>query len=363
MSQDENNPWGSNGNDAGGDAGDSKTKGEGDKTPAPAPSPWLPGGTPGGGPSRRPSGLDDLLRKSPFGPRLPAIPGGSRIWMWVTLAIVGLWIATTSVHVLQATEEGVVTRLGSYSRTVGPGVSLTLPAPLESMEVLQTRAITAETIPANGGQNLVLTGDANIINLAYTVRWRIKSPVRFAFQLDNPQQTIRDAAESAMRETLANYTLSAAIGEGRGDIAQDVQRRLQAILDAYGSGVQITDVAINDSAAPQEVEDAFNAVSAAQQQADSDKNNARAYAQQSVQRARGAAAEFDQIYAQYRLAPDVTRRRLYYETMEQILYRAPKTVVESRGVTPYLALPDVRRAEPAPAAPAAAPAATTGTRP
>ena len=363
MSQDDNSPWGAGqqpGNDAdhagggnaGGDGGGKPPADPAGKTPTP--SPWLPDSdrSGGGGRPRRPGGLDNLLRKSAFSPHLPQLPDGAHIWRWAALAIAVLWVATTSVHVLQPTEQGVVTRLGSYARTVGSGVSFTLPAPIESMQVLATRSITAETIPANGGQNLMLTGDANIINLAYTVRWTIKSPARFAFQLEDPEQTIRDAAESAMRETVARFTLGEAIGEGQGDIATAARRRLQAILDAYASGVQIANVTITSSAAPQEVEAAFNAVSEARQQADSFQNVARADAQRSVQAARGAASEFDQIYAQYRLAPEVTRRRLYYETMEQILYRAPKTVVDSRGVTPYMALPDVRRATPAPAEPA-----------
>lgn len=338
MSNDTPNPWGTNDSDTAGDS-------------SPRPSPWLPESN--SDESQRPprrSNVDDILKRGPFGPNLPKMPGGRRAWMWGGAAVLALWIASTSVHVLDETEVGVVTQLGSFARTAGPGISLTLPAPLETMQTISTRN-QAMTIPSGGG---ILTGDGNIVNLAYTVRWGVKAPVRFAFQLDSPETAIRDAAESAMRATLANYTFDAAVGRGRTEIQQEVQRRLQDILDRYASGVAITDVSINDAAAPAEVRDAFNRVSVARSEAESAKNRSRAFAQESIQRARGAAAEFDALYAQYRLAPEVTRRRLYYETMEAVLQPAPKTVIDSR-VVPYLPLAGAQAAAtPAPAA--AAPA-------
>lgn len=294
-----------------------------------------------------------MLRRGPFGPQMPKLPGSRQMWMWGAVAIVALWIVSTSIHRLEAQEEGVVTTLGSYSRTVGPGISFTLPLPIERMQKVSVRAIRTETIPGNSTQNLVLTGDANIIDMDYSVSWSIKEPERYLFQIDNQQQTIRAAAESAMRATVANFTLGEAIGAGRTQIGSQVQQRLQAILDRYQMGVRVENIAVLNANPPVEVEEAFNNVNAARQRSESLLNEARAQAEQTLRRAEGEAAAFDKVYEQYRLSPDVTRRRLYYETMERILRRSDKTVVESRGTQPYLALPDVRRrATPPAAAPA-----------
>ena len=168
---------------------------------------------------------------------------------------------------------------------------------------------------------------------------------------------MRAVAESAMRAAVAGKNLTQAIGSGRGEIEAEVQTRMQALLDEYQSGVRVLGISIQKAAAPAEVDDAFKAVTAAQQEAQSNLNRSRAYAQQVIARAQGDATEFDKIYEQYRMAPDVTRRRLYYETMEQVLNRADKTIVQP-GVQAYLPLPEVRRqqqATPEPEAPAPAP--------
>jgi membrane protease subunit HflK len=348
---DGNGPW----NDSGKDKPASGGGGEPQRG-----SPWMPPSDPGDKPKpgRSPRGLEDMLRNGPFGPNLPAgLPQGNSLWLAIGGGLVALWIAFTSVHRLDPEEEGVVTRLGSYSRTLGPGIGFSLPAPFEHVVKVPVRQIQTDDFPQGSGQNLVLTGDQNIINLAYTVRWTIKDPERYLFQLDDPRGTLRDATESAMRATMANFGLAQAIGSGRTDIEQQVQERLQAILNSYASGINIEGVAIRDSGPPTEVEEAFNNVNAAKQQSESLRNQARAYAEQVQRRAEGDAAQFDSIYAQYRLAPEVTRRRLYYETMERILTKAEKTVVDSRGVVPYMALPEARRA--APTQPAAQPAAAS----
>ena len=353
-------PWG-----GGGPGDDNGGSGKGGKNGG---SPWLPsgggsGGGNGGGP-RRGGGLDDFFKRSPLGPNFPQLPGNRNWWLLGGIGIAGLWIALTSLHQLGSREEGVITRLGSYSRTVGPGLSFTLPAPFEIMAKVPSREIQTENIPDGGGQNLVLTGDANIINLTYSVRWNIRDPEMFLFQLDDPRATIRAAAESAMRATISGFPLESAITSGKGAIEEQVKQRLQRILDAYRSGIQIEGVAIRDASAPTEVAEAFNRVNVARQQAETYTNEARAYAEQVVRNAEGEAAAFDALYTQYRLSPDVTRRRIYYETMEQVLQRSEKTVVDSRGITPYMALPEVRRAPATPAAPAGgttAPAPAQGT--
>ncbi|MEQ1510031.1 MAG: protease modulator HflK [Sphingopyxis sp.] len=342
-------PWG----------GEDAPEGENGEAPPPKGSPWLPGGEAGRGNGARSRGFDEILKRSPFGPGLPQFSGGGKIWRWTLLAIALLWIGLTSVHSLEPEEDGVITRFGSYSRTVGPGVSLTLPLPIERLIKVPSRRVVTENIPANAGQNLVLTGDASIINLAYSVRWTVKQPERYVFQVEGQSETIRAAAESAMRASVANFTLAQAIGSGRTDIELQVARRLQAILDYYRMGVRIDGVSIRDSGPPTEVEAAFNQVNAARQTAESAANQARGYAARVVRQAEGEAADFDTIYEQYRQSPEVTRRRLYYETMEAVLTPSDKTIVASGGTVPYLPLPQVQRRPAPPRAPSPA-APTTG---
>lgn len=282
---------------------------------------------------------------------MPGLPQGKSLWLAIGGGLIALWIIFTSFHQLDRQEDGVIVRLGSYSRTVGPGLNWTLPAPFEYLIKVPVREGKTTDIPAGSGQNLVLTSDNNIINLTYTVRWSIKEPAHFLFQLDDSEDAIQSAAESAMRATIAAFTLEQAITTGKSAIEAQVQERLQRILDSYGAGVRIEGVTIRESAPPQEVEEAFNNVNVAKQAAAADANRARGYAEQVRQLALGEAARFDKVYVEYRAAPEVTRRRIYYETMERILARADKTIVDGRGVTPYLPLPEVRRSAP-PAVPA-----------
>jgi membrane protease subunit HflK len=148
-----------------------------------------------------------------------------------------------------------------------------------------------------------------------------------------------------MRASVAEQSLDQVLsGAGRADIEAAVRERMQAILDAYRSGIAVQGVEIEKTGPPERVIEAFNDVSAAQQDAETEINRARAYAQQLLARAEGDAGAFDRIYAEYRLAPEVTRRRLYYETMESVLADTDKTIVETEGgVTPYLPLPEVQR--------------------
>ncbi|WP_339548749.1 SPFH domain-containing protein, partial [Pseudomonas sp. RA_35y_Pfl2_P32] len=161
--------------------------------------------------------------------------------------------------------------------------------------------------------------------------------------------------QSAMRAVVATATLDEAIGAGRTAMEVKVQQAMQEILDRYNAGIRIQGVAIKGAQAPAQVADAFKEVSAAQQQAQSDIGRARGYAQQVLAKAQGEAAAFDVIYAQYKLAPEVTRRRMYYDTMEQVLSKSDKTIIESPGVVPYLPLPGMRRVPSAPSPAIAAP--------
>ncbi|WP_081944847.1 protease modulator HflK [Sphingopyxis sp. MWB1] len=356
ISQMANSPWGGGPKDSGdGDGGEGERKKPGPRNPWVTPDPI---DTNRGRKPRGPSALDELLRKGRGRMGGGGGPGGgggidfsdsAKYWKWGVLAGTGLWLAISSFHVVPPEKEGVVTRLGSYSRTVGPGVKFTFPAPIERIRMEDVRAIRTMPIgsPNASDENFVLTRDQSLVDLAYEVRWSVRDPELFFFQLADPEGTIREVAESAMRATVANFDLVQAIGPGRVDIEAQVQRRMQALLDQYRAGVMIQGIAIRQADPPSQVDEAFKEVTAARQERESAINRSRAYEQQVLERARGDTAAFDKIYEQYKLAPEVTRQRLYYETMENVLSNVDKTIVEPRGVNTYLPLSELqRRARP-----------------
>ncbi|MEH3047473.1 protease modulator HflK [Sphingomonas adhaesiva] len=329
-------------------------------------NPWS---VPPGGrrPTNKPTALDDFLKKARGGgggfggggngggPQLPLGANARALWMIGAALLVGLWVIFTSVHQIGPQQRGVVTYLGRYSGELEPGIRVTLPAPFVNVVKVDVEQVRTDEFPQDGGE-MVLTGDQNIIDLAYTVRWRVSDARNYVFEIKDPQQTVRATAESAMRAVLATTTLTEAIGAGRTTIEARVAQMMQQILDSYQAGVRVQGVSIKQASAPSQLADDFNAVTAAQQEAVGNLNNARSYSQQVIARAQGEASAFDQVYEQYRLAPEVTRRRMYYETMEAVLARTDKTIVETPGVTPYLPLDRARRL-PEPGAQEAAPAA------
>jgi membrane protease subunit HflK len=315
-------------------------------------NPWQPGGN--AAPPRRSANIEDIFRsrgKGPGGgsggggfPRMPQRRDGKSWFPVIAGSVALLWLFTTTAHQLGSTEEGVVTTFGKYSRTIGSGVSLTLPWPIQSVSVVDVTSIKRDTIPEGEGEKLMLTSDQNLVDLSYLVRWNIKNLKLYAFQLEDPDDTVKEVAEAAMRASVAEVPLNGVMGgAGRAEIEQNVRTRMQAILDAYRSGVLIQGVDIKKANPPEKVVGAFQQVTVAQQEAQRDQSNARAWAQQIIAQAQGETAEFDKVYEQYKLSPEVTRRRMYYETMERVLSNNDKVVVEANGVTPYLPLPEVRR--------------------
>ena len=248
------------------------------------------------------------------------------------------------VHRIAPQEKAVVTTFGSYSSTLSPGMTFTLPWPIQNVSVQDVTSIRRESIPEGEGEKLMLTGDQNLVNLTYLVRWNIKDLKLYSFQLAEPDQSVREVAEAAMRQSIAEVSLNDAMGAGRAGIETSVRDRMQRILDAYRSGVKIQGVEIKKVDPPAKVVDAFKEVLAAQQDAQSEVNRAEAWAQQLTARAQGEAAAFDKVYEQYRLAPEVTRRRMYYETMERVLSQTDKVILETNGgVVPYLPLPQMKQ--------------------
>jgi membrane protease subunit HflK len=340
---DSKGPWGSSGSDAGEPAsGDDGAQGNG---------PW-------GEPARRArrprlgganiSAIDELVRRSRArfggggGGGLPDRADRSLI-LWAVLGLVLLWLVFTSFHSISPGQRGVVTRFGRYSSTLGPGVSMTLPAPIDRVKKIDVETIRIVDLGSSSSDDLMLTGDQNLIDLAYSVRWNIRTPELYLFQMAQPDETIREVAESAMRAVISQVTLNDAMGDRRAEIETQVAQNMQRILDSYHSGIQVQGIAIKQADPPSEVNDAFKEVTAAQQDAKSYINQANAYALQLTAKAQGEATAFDKVYAQYKLAPEVTRRRMYYETMEQVLSKVDKTIVEAPGVTPYLPLPQVQK--------------------
>lgn len=303
-------------------------------------------------------GLEELLRRSTGGGGggfggLPARPNGKSWWPLILGGFFFIWLALTSVHRLDSGEEGVVTQLGRYSRTVGAGIAFTLPAPFERLQKVDTQQTRTTSIGSASAknENLILTKDQNLMDIAFDIRWSIKSPVRFLFQLEDPIDTVREVGESAMRAELANYDYNEAVGVARSAIEGEVRRRMQTILDEYRSGILISSISIRQSDPPEQVKAAFREVNSAQQRRERYLNEARAYASSVTELAEGQTAEFDKMYEQYKRAPEVTKRRLYYETMESVLGKVDKTIVETGNVTPYLPLPEVKRRAAKPAEP------------
>lgn len=351
-------PWG-NGGSSGGDGGEGPSDGgdtpgsnEGGGGPR---NPWLPGGGEG---KRRSANIEDIFKnRGPEGPRrrgggprgpsfrLPERPGGKS---WLPLIIGGValaWFGLTSVHFVQPREQGIITWLGGkYSSTLNPGTNFSLPYPIQQVTVENVSQIRSAKIPEGNQEKLILTGDQNLVDLSYLIRWNIKDLTNYQFQLEEPEETIREAAEAAMRASVAEQPLDRVLsGEGRAVIELAVMTRMQAMLDGYRAGIAVQGIEIDKIDPPQQVIEAFNDVLAAQQDAERDINQAQRYAQQMLARAEGDAEAFNQIYAEYRLAPEVTRRRLYYETIESVLSKTDKTIIEADGVTPYLPLSEVQR--------------------
>jgi len=339
-------PWGSSGNDGGEEpaSGDNQANGPWGDTPRRIRRPTFGGANV--------SALDELVRRgrARFGGGgdggLPGRPDRSLI-LWAILAFVLIWLLFTSTHSISPGQRGVVTQFGRYSRTLGPGVSFTLPSPIERVKKIDVENIRTIDMGSEGADDLMLTGDQNLIDLAYSVRWNIRTPELYLFQMAQPDETIREVAESAMRAVVSQVTLNDAMGDRRAEIEAQAAQNMQRILDSYRSGIQVQGIAIKQADPPDAVNDAFKQVTAAQQQAQSYINSANSYSLQLRQRAQGDATAFDKVYEQYKLAPEVTRRRMYYETMEQVLSKVDKTIVEAPGVNSYLPLPQIQKPQQA----------------
>ena len=294
----------------------------------------------------------------------------------IGLGLVGalvLW-GMASFYTVRPEEQSVELFLGEYSATGNPGLNFA-PWPLGTAEVIPVTREQTEDIGVGGrgsDAGLMLTGDENIVDIDFQVVWNINDPAKFLFNLRDARATIRAVSESAMREIIAQSDLAPILNRDRGAIASRLQDLIQLTLDSYDSGVTIIRVNFDKAAPPEPVIAAFRDVQAAEQERDRLQNVADAYANRVLAEARGEAAQvleqaegyrarvvteaegeasrFLAVLGEYDLAPEVTRKRLYLETMEEVLGRVDKIILDensegggANGVVPYLPLNELRR--------------------
>jgi membrane protease subunit HflK len=391
------NPWGTPGGNSGGGGGGGHRPGGG--------GPWGPGGPfgprPGGpgGPGPLPD-LDALIARLQSyirsflgggGPR--ARFTGGRGLVLIGLAVAALWLASGFYRV-EPEELGVVLRFGAFDRITQPGLNYHLPWPIEHA---LTPAVTrinrieigyrspAAPLIVTGQQrqgvqdvpeeSLMLTGDENIIDINFAVFWKISNVGDYLFNVRSPDVVVKAVAESSMREVIGRTPIQPALTELRGQIASDVQRQTQQVLDNYRAGIEINSVQLQGVNPPAEVVESFLDVQRANTDAERIRNEAEAYRNDIVPRARGDAARvvaegqgakqaavaqatgqtqrFQSVLAAYQQAKQVTLRRMYIETMQDILTRTPALVVDDKlkGLVPFLPLNPPNAASPRPTSP------------
>jgi modulator of FtsH protease HflK len=347
--------------------------------------PWGSGSRP---PGSSPPDLEDLLRRGQDKLRNALLGGGlgGAGVLVITLIAIALWLAS-GVFQVAPDELGLVMRFGKFDRKVNPGLSYRLPYPIESVEIPKVTRVTPIQIgvrfveDARRGtqtrdvpeESLMLTGDENIVDVDFTVFWVVAAGATgasdFSFNLQNPEGTVKAVAESAMREVIGRSELEPILTGGRQRIESEVRDLVQKTLNQYKAGITVSQVQLLKVEAPVQVIDAFRDVQAAQADQERAQNEARTYAGRVVPEARGRAAQisqaaeayreqtvaeaigqtarFDKIYEQYKKAPEVTRQRLYLETMERLFGGTDKIILDSSGqggsgVVPYLPLPELR---------------------
>ena len=365
-------PWGGGGGGNGGGGGQ---------------GPWGRGPRQTGG-GQTPPDLDDVIRKGQealksFFPSGGGGRGSTRAFVLIGLIAVLVWLGSGFYRV-QPGEQGVTMLFGKYVGTTGPGLNYWFPAPVGQVfrpNVEVTNQITVGyrgTGDVNRGsasrdipqESLMLTGDQNIIDIDFVVQWRIKDAPDYLFHIRDPEQTVKVAAESAMREIVGTTSLQDALTVGRQAVENETRDVLQRVLDEYGAGIFIADLKLQQSDPPKEVIDAFNDVQRARQDRERSQNEAIAYrndivprakgeAERQIQRANaykerlikeaeGEARRFISVYETYRVAKDITAQRIYLESLQEVLKGTDKVLIDEKGggaggVVPYLPLPEIRK--------------------
>lgn len=330
------------------------------------------------------------------GPQMPQISfrqfGGGIGALLVLILVV--WLAS-GFYIVDANQRGVVLRFGEYAQTTEPGLRWRLPYPIESSEIVDLTGVRTVEVGYRGSERnkvlreaLMLTDDENIINIQFAVQYVLKSPENYLFNNRFPDESVIQAAETAMREIVGKSKMDFVLYEGREQIAASAHESIQTILDRYDTGILVSRVTMQNAQPPEQVQAAFDDAVKAGQDRERLRNEGEAYANDVIPRARGTASRlieeanayrervvanaegdasrFDQVYAEYRRAPEVTRERMYLETMQQVMSRSSKVMVDTKGSGNLLYMPldklmqaTVSPPAPADSAPPVAPAAPT----
>lgn len=371
MAPDSNNPW--------------------DRKPPEKPNPWGSGGPNKGGNkggNNNPPDFEEMLKQlqDKFSRAFPGGFGPAQFLVGILAVVVVFWLIS-GFYLVSPGENAVITRFGKWEKTqTDPGLGYRLPWPVEAASILNVtvdRRIQigfVEGMGRNGKQDipeesLMLTSDANIVDLDLVVLWNIDDAKAYQFNVADPEETIKKVAQSALREVVGQTELQPIITGNRGIVASQAQKIMQDTLNNYKSGVSIKQVIIQDATVHPDVLDAYEDVVAATQDAERFQNEANIYRNDIVPKARGEAAQitqqaqgykqsvvakaegdaarFNAIYAGYVEGKDVTRARLYIETMEQVMGSAQKIIVDrassGSGVVPYMPLNELKPAAGTPA--------------
>jgi membrane protease subunit HflK len=347
------------------------------------------GGRNTGGPGGQPPKpeLDEMLRRGQEKLKEIFQSGGSGNGKTISLitAIIALLWLSSGIYFVKADEQGVVLRFGQYTRTTVSGLNYHLPYPIESVRTPRVTAINRMEIGFHSGgtvrssknndgsipeEGLMLTGDENIVDINFEVQWKISDAPKFLFNVRNPEDTVKAVSESAMREIIGKNLIATVLAEGKSQVEMGAKKLIQETLDSYKSGIEIVTVNLLKADPPAQVIDAFRDVQTARADLETARNQAEAYRndiipkargsaqqmileaegykQEVIARAEGEASRFLAIYNEFRQARDVTKKRMYLETMEDILQGMNKIIIEgkgSQGVMPYLPLPELKPAK------------------
>jgi modulator of FtsH protease HflK len=321
------------------------------------------GGQGGGGPQKPPFDIPQI--KIPqFKPSMV---------LWVILALLVVWILPGTFYFVEPDEEGVITRFGKFNRTTSPGLHFKFPSPIEHAATPKIRQVQRAEIGFRASEgrpiqrvpaeSLMLTGDQNIIDINLVVQYRIMDSVKYLFNVRRPHKLIRDATETVIRGITGSKKIDEALTTGKAEIQVLAKDQIQALLDKYDSGLQVVTIQLQDVHPPEQVEAAFKDVVSAREdkermineaqgyrnavipeargQAAKIVREAEGYREQNIKQAEGDANRFMQQYEAYKKAPDITRKRIYLETMEEILPNVKKFVMGNKdgsGVLPILPL-------------------------
>lgn len=341
-------PWSGSGKD--GEVADEAAPIDPDPAPPAAETPRNPWLIPDAEPApRRSASIDDIFRSrgggsGKNGPRL-----NFRWLPWLIGGSVAAWILATSVHILAQDERALVTTIGQYTETVGPGLHFTLPWPLQSMLRQQTGTEVRTSIPEKEAEALMPTSDGELISVAFQVRWRITDLKQFTFNLPDGEAAIRRLADAQMRSGVAQMPFEDLFSARRqGELQQDTMARIQRVLDAWHSGVTISAVEVTSWNPPAQLSDTFKLISEAKQKADKNHVEAERYSAQLIQIAKARAQDFDDAYSTYKIAPDVTKRTMYDDMTAKVLNNN-NVVLGGNGVPASVSSPSAKAAPPPPA--------------